>query len=191
MSRYWTYLGVALPPLLIAVVGLTHPSPLTVESAAHWRVIHTILLVLFPLVALGPWLVARRVSRVGGIVVGLVAYVYATFYTALDVIAGIAGGAIKEAEAGGLGIIFPVAGDFEQIGGIALVLATALAGGLASRRGWITAPGIVLVLVGAVMHWREHVYPPWGVLSMVLLAAGWAYLVWTETRQSASSTSSV
>ncbi len=179
MSRTATLLvAVTVPPLLIALVGLVHPSPLTVESARHWQTIHTVLLPLFPLVALGPWLTARETHRAGGVVVGVLAYGYATFYTSLDVLAGIAGGAIKDAEAGGLGIVFLVAQDMELIGGLALVAATALAAGLVSRRGWVTAPGIVCVLAGAVMHWREHVYVPWGVLSMVLLAAGWGWLVW-------------
>ena len=80
-------------PLLIAAVGLTHPPRLTFESAHHWQMMHTVLLPVFPLLALGPWLVARRSSRIGGVVVGVLAFVYACFYTSLDVIAGIAAGA--------------------------------------------------------------------------------------------------
>jgi hypothetical protein len=178
MSRYLTIVAVAVPPLFTAVLGLTHPDQLTVEDAAHWQMMHTVLLPVFPLLALGPWLVARSFDRVAGVVVGVLGYVYACFYTSLDILAGIAGGAIKDAEAGGLGIVFPIAGDLGTIGSYAYIGATALAVGVATRAGVVRAlPGAVLVLVGAVMFWQEHVYRPWGVLSMVLLAAGWTWLV--------------
>ncbi|MGJ9412854.1 hypothetical protein ACHAAC_09110 [Aeromicrobium sp. CF4.19] len=181
-ARYRLMVPVTVPPLLVAAVASMHPSPLTVENAEHWQMAHTILLFLFPLVALGPWLVARRVSPAAGVLVGIVAYVYATAYTTLDILAGIAGGAIKAAEAGGLGIIFPVAQKFELVGGIALVAASALSVGVVSRAlGWRVLPGGVLVLVGAWVHWQEHVYPFWGAASMVMLAAGWGWLAWHLT----------
>lgn len=182
MSRYLMIVAVAVPPLFTAALGLTHPAVLTVEDADHWQMMHTVLLPVFPLLALGPWLVARAHDRVVGVVVGVLAYVYACFYTSLDVLAGIAGGAIKGAESGGLGIVFPVAGDLGLIGSYAYIGATALAVGVASRTGLVRAlPGAVLVLVGSVMFWQEHVYRPWGVLSMVLLAAGWTWLVVATT----------
>ncbi len=170
--------AVAAPPLVIAAVALTHPATLTVEAAHHWQVMHTVLLPLFPLLGLGPWLVARAVTRGGSVVVGLLAFVYACFYTALDILAGIGGGALKGAEAGGLGTIFTVAGDLGEVGSYAFIGATALAAGTALRvTGWARGlPGTVLVVVGSLMFWQEHVYRPWGVLSMVLLAAGWAWL---------------
>lgn len=196
MNRYVVLAAVTVPPLFTAALGLTHPAVLTVEMAHHWQVMHTILLPVFPLLALGPWLVARSVDRFTGIVTGVLAYVYACFYTSLDILAGIAGGAIKDAEAGGLGIVFPIAGDLGDIGSYAYIAATAIAVGVASRRGVVGAlPGGVLVVVGSFMFWQEHVYRPWGVLSMVLLAVGWGLLAWHVTRstavaQRAASTSS-
>ena len=178
-TRTGQLFAVAVPHLAIAAIGLTHPVTLTVDSAHHWQVMHTVLLPLFPLLALGPWLVARAVDARSGVVVGVIAFVYACFYTALDILAGIGGGAIKDAEAGGLGIIFPVAGDLGAVGSYAYIAATALAAGLALRvtglsRGLV---GTVLVLIGSLLFWQEHVYRPWGVLAMVLLAAGWSWLV--------------
>lgn len=125
--------AVVIPPLVVAATALTHPASLSLESAEYWKNLHIWLLVWFPLLGLGPWLVARAVDRVTSRVVAVAAYTYATFYTSLDVLGGISGGAIKDAEAGGLGILFPIAGDFEQIGGIALVLASALAAGVAMQ----------------------------------------------------------
>jgi hypothetical protein len=171
--------AVAVPHLLIAVIALTHPSHLTAASAHHWETMHVALLPLFPLLAVAPWLVARAVDARSSVVVGVIAFVYASFYTALDVLAGIGGGAIKGAGSGGLGVVFGVAHDLGAVGSYADLAATALAAGLALRvtglaRGW---PGVVLVLAGSILFWQEHVYRPWGVLAMVLLAAGWSWLV--------------
>jgi hypothetical protein len=178
-TRTQSLIAVAVPHLVIAAVGLTHPARLTVDSAHHWQVMHTVLLPLFPLLALGPWLVARAVDARSSVIVGVIAFVYACFYTALDILAGIGGGAIKAAEAGGLGIIFPVAQDLGAIGSYAHLAATALAAGLAIRVTGLARglSGALLVLAGSVLFWQEHVYRPWGVLAMVLLAAGWSWLV--------------
>ncbi|MGI9085022.1 MAG: hypothetical protein ACR2FE_06980 [Aeromicrobium sp.] len=178
MDQRRLLLAIAIPHLVIAAVGLTHPSTLTVESAHHWQVMHTVLLPLFPLLALGPWLVAREVDVRVGVVVGVLAFVYACFYTSLDILAGIAGGAIKAAEAGGLGIVFPLAGDLGAVGSYAHLAATTLAAGFVLRSGVLawSLPGAMLALAGSVLFWQEHVYRPWGVLAMGLLAAGWSCL---------------
>jgi hypothetical protein len=178
--------AVVIPPLVVAATALTHPASLSLESAEYWKNLHIWLLVWFPLLGLGPWLVARAVDRVTSRVVAVAAYTYATFYTALDVLGGIGGGAIKDAEAGGLGILFPIAGDFEQIGGIALVLASALAAGVAMQAvGWAQgALPAVAVLLGSYILWQEHIFKPWGPVAMLLLAAGWgAFVVLIERRQ--------
>ena len=183
ISRTRLTLAVSLPPLLIAVVALTHPAHLTTESAHHWQVMHTVLLPLFPLLGLGPWLVARAVTSPGAVVVGILAYVYACFYTSLDVLAGIAGGAIKDASAGGLGIVFPVAGDLGDVGSYAYIAAAALGTGAALRvSGWLRGmPGAALTVIGSLIFWQEHVYRPWGVIAMVMLAVGWSWLALVVT----------
>lgn len=188
-TRTMTLVAVAVPHLVVAMIGLTHPARLTVESAHHWQMMHTVLLPLFPLLALGPWLVARAVDASSGVVVGVIAFVYACFYTGLDILAGIGGGAIKGAEAGGLGIIFPVAHDLGTIGSWAHLVAAALAAGLALRVTGLArgVPGTVLVVAGSLLFWQEHVYRPWGVVAMVLLAAGWSWLVIAVDRRDATS----
>lgn len=179
--------AVTVPPLVAAAVGLTHPHRLTLEAAEHWQLMHTVLLPVFPLLALGPWLVARRSSRVAGIVAGVLAFVYACFYTSLDVIAGITAGALKAAESEDLGVVFGIATDLGEIGVFAYMAASVVAIVAATRTLGIVriVPGAVLVLVGAVMFWQEHVYRPWGVTAMVLLAAGWGWLALAD-RASAS-----
>jgi hypothetical protein len=188
-TRTLTVIAVAVPHLVVAAIGLTHPATLTVESAHHWQVMHTVLLPLFPLLALGPWLVARLVDARSSVLVGVIAFVYACFYTGLDVLAGIGGGAIKAAEAGGLGIIFPVARELGLIGSLAHLAATALAAGLALRVTGLSRglSGLLLVLAGSFLYLQEHVYRPWGVLAMVLLAAGWSWLVIAVDRREPTS----
>ncbi|MBE7162204.1 MAG: hypothetical protein INR72_13245, partial [Williamsia herbipolensis] len=53
MPRPAALAAAALPPLLLAAVGLTHPLVLTPETAPWWRDLHVIGLVAFPLLALG------------------------------------------------------------------------------------------------------------------------------------------
>ncbi|MCK5891612.1 hypothetical protein [Aeromicrobium sp.] len=186
-DRVRLLLAASLPPLAIAAVGMTHPARLTFEAAHHWQVMHTVLLPVFPLLALGPWLVARRANRAAGVVAGVLAFVYACFYTSLDVIAGIATGAVKHDGGVGLGTLFRVAGDLGDIGSYAYFAASAVAVAVAARQLGIlrAAPGAVLVTVGAVMFWQEHVYRPWGVLAMVLLAAGWGWLALARPQHAA------
>ncbi len=168
-----------LPPLLLLAFSLFHPPMLTMEDAGTWKNLHIALMPVFPLLALGPWLVARAVSRPLGWIVAIGAFTYAVFYTGLDIIGGVVGGAIKEAEAGGLGIIFPIAGDFEQIGGIAFLLTCALAAGVAMHAtGWVAgALPAAAVVIGSYVLWQEHIFRPWGVVASALLAVGWGAFV--------------
>ncbi|MEJ7635834.1 hypothetical protein [Aeromicrobium sp.] len=167
-----------VPPVLIALVGIAHPARLTFEDAILWRNLHVVLLPLFPLVALGPWLVTRSIDRAWGRVSLLLGFVYACFYSALDVLAGIGAGGLKDAREGGLGVVFGLAGDLGQVGSVALIGANALACGCVLRIvGAKGAPGTVLLLAGSYGFMEEHVYWPGGVLSMLAIAAGWAALL--------------
>ena len=94
MSARTLALLVSVPALLCAAIGLTHPPTLNAASADHWRNMHIVLIPIFPLIGLAPWLIARRAgvawSRAGAVF----GYGFATFYTSLDLLAGVAGGAL-------------------------------------------------------------------------------------------------
>src|ERR1700759_3524871 len=92
MPRPAALLAAAVPPLLLAGLGSTHPTMLTPESAPWWRDLHVVGLLLFPLLALGPWAGVRGRGRVLEPVVLVLGLLYACFYTALDVLAGIGAG---------------------------------------------------------------------------------------------------
>lgn len=179
--------AVVIPPLILLGFSVAHPPTLTVEDAGTWKNLHIALMPVFPLLALGPWLVARAVNRPISWIVAIGAYTYAVFYTALDIVAGVVGGGIKEAEAGGLGIVFPIASDFEKIGGIAFVLTSALAAGVALHAtGWIAgALPAAAVVGGAYILWQEHIFPPGGVIASALLAVGWGAFVLLIDRRTA------
>jgi hypothetical protein len=179
-------LVVMVPPLVLAGFGISHPSTLDAGSAPWWRDLHVILLPVFPLLALGPWLVARAVARPGlSWVVAALGYVYATFYTALDVLAGI--GAGTSADHGffaPLGSLFSMANSLARVGVDAYLAAALLAAGAAvlAVRGADRGPavaGAVLVLYGAIQFLDSHIYWPRGVWAMVALAVGWGLLAWS------------
>lgn len=173
-----TWVALLVPPIVIGLVGLTHPAHLTQSASGHWRDMHIVLLPLFPLLAVGPWLVARAVEPIYGRITLVLAYVYACFYSALDVLAGIAAGALKYDREGGLATVFGYATDLGQVGSIAYIGATAAAAGCLVRvAGPRVLPGALLALAGAYGFLENHIYPPWGVLSMAAIAAGWAWML--------------
>ena len=186
-------LAVLVPPLVLAGFGLSHPSTLDAGSAPWWRDLHIVLLPVFPLLALGPWLVARALRRPALTwVVAALGYVYAAFYTALDVLAGIGAGAVRDdGFTEPLGSLFDQGNALARVGVDAYLAAALLAAGAAvlTVRGAARAPavaGAVLVVYGAVEFLSRHIYWPRGVLSMLALAAGWGLLAWAAYRPAAA-----
>jgi len=171
---------VAGPPLLLAGFGLVHPMDLTADSAARWRDLHIALLPIFPLLALGPWTIVRGEHPAVRWAVGLLGFAYAVFYTALDVLAGIAAGSLKNAgaEDNWTSVMFAQGNDLATYGVWAILLATVLAAGAALRRAGLGAlPGAVIVVAAAVSFQNSHIYWPRGGITMIALAVGWAALV--------------
>ena len=178
-------LAAGLPGLLLAAVGTTHPGSLTAATGEHWRAVHVVALPLFPLLPLGPWLVARSVDRRLGWVVGLLGYVFATSYTALDVLAGIGAGALQTLTAtDGIVVLFGEGDALARVGTLAYLAACVLAAAgilagarrLTVPRGVLAALGTVLA-VGAAWSLRtSHIFPPRGVLTMLAASVGWVLL---------------
>jgi hypothetical protein len=172
-------LAVALPPLALALVGLTHPTRLDADSALYWRDLHIAILPVFPLLGFAPWIVVRGHSRRLSWAAGLLGFVYAAFYTSLDVLAGIGAGGLEHEGMGmARGVLFDLADALGLVGSVSLVAGALLAGGFAVRwRGAKALPGAALVTVGAVLFLYDHIFFPVGVAGQVCLAAGWALLV--------------
>ena len=173
-----TIIAVLVPPLVIGLVGTTHPPHLTQDASAWWRDLHIVLLPLFPLLGVGPWLVARAIDPLYGRITLLLGYVYACFYSALDILAGIAAGALKYDREGGLGTVFRYASDLGEIGSVAYIGATAAAAGCLLRiAGPRVLVGAVVALGGAFGFMQEHIYWPGGVLSMAAILVGWILML--------------
>ncbi len=84
---------------MLAVAGLFHPHHLTYDTSTRWWTLHVPGLLVFPLVGLAlAALVGGRRDPVAW-AVRLTAYVYATFYSALDVVSGIGAGYVTTSSA--------------------------------------------------------------------------------------------
>ncbi|WP_309620845.1 hypothetical protein [Salinibacterium sp.] len=184
MSRRTLALLVALPALACAIVGLTHPMRLTEASAEYWRNMHIALIPIFPLIGLAPWLIARRAGVWFGRAGAILGYGFATFYTALDILAGVAGGALVMAgDSEVTGAVFGIGRILANVGVVSLVAGCLVAGVAAFRTAGVAAlPGALLATVGAVLVQPGHVYLGLGTVAMVLFAGGFVAMAFAVTR---------
>ena len=169
--------AVALPPLALAAAGLSHPSSLTDGTATHWRDLHIALLPVFPLLAIAPVLLTRRHDRRLGVLAVVLGFVYAVCYQALDILAGIAAGALKLEGGQGVTTMYALADGIVVAGVWSYVAVTVLASALVIRHAGLRAlPGAVIAVVAAVSFVDSHIFFPRGVITMLGLAIGWTWL---------------
>jgi hypothetical protein len=179
------YLAVALPPLALAIIGATHPQHLTAVSALYWRNLHVVTLPIFPLLGFAPWLIVRfRHDLWLSWAAGILGFLFATFYTGLDVLAGIGAGGLK---VDGMGMatttVFGIGNQLGKVGAVALIAAAILAGIVSIVSAGVSAiPGALLVLAGSVCLYLDHIFFPVGVFGQFALAAGWPALIFALRR---------
>jgi len=175
----------AAPGLALAVAGLFHPASLTASSADTWTLLHVVLLPVFPLLGLLVWWLLRGVPGPLAWAAKVAAFGFAAFYTALDVLAGIATGALaRDAVERGvplpsdeIGALFSAGSTLGRLGAWLFIAACALASvALFVRAGNVMLPGAVLLTGGAYLLSEGHVYWPVGGSGMLALAAGFALL---------------
>ena len=173
-----TALLVAVPALLAAAIGLSHPPTLNAATAEHWRNMHIALIPLFPLVGLAPWLIARRAGTRFGRAGAVFGYGFAAFYTSLDLLAGVAGGAlVASGHPDATGQVFAIARVLGAIGVVSLVLGTLVAGTAAFlAAGPRSLPGALLATVGAALVQPGHIYLGLGTVAMLLFAGGYTVM---------------
>lgn len=168
--------AVAAPGLLLAVLGLFHPRALAPSTATGWWQLHVVLLPLFPLLAVALWVLLRGENGPLAWLARTAAYVYAVFYTALDVLAGIAAGYLVEQAQGGSQEsldLRALGNDLGMIGSVAFLVAAALTAAVLVRRdGRRALPGGVLLVVAAVPFLHGHIYWPTGGLAVVGVGLG-------------------
>jgi hypothetical protein len=180
-------------PVTLTIAGATHPANLTAESAQWWHDLHVVMLPLFPLLGLSVWALLHRVR--GGldgwlaVAARLLAFVYAMFYTGLDVLAGIGAGALTMHR--GMGheigsansVMFFEGNVLADVGTWSLLAAFALVGVVHLRRvGWRSLPGTAVLLAASVSFMTSHVFWPRGVLTMAAFGVGVGLLLLAERR---------
>jgi hypothetical protein len=181
-ARVALVLTVAVPLAVALGVGLTHPVSLTTSTAAWWRNLHVILLPVFPLIGAGPWIASRRSERPFRWIAAVGGFLFAVYYTGLDVLAGIAAGSVQLAgHPEAKHSLYAIADVFGPIGAIGLAVAWAAATvGVMRSAGVPAAPG-ALAIVGALLVLTSHVYFPVGTLGLALLLAGGVVLAVMST----------
>ncbi len=183
-SRLIVPLVLAVPGLSLAAAGLFHPHHLTYDTSQRWFALHVPGLLVFPLVGLAlAWLVRGRHDPVAW-VVRLAAYVYATCYTALDVISGMGAGYVTHELGPGVprpeavSLMFRIGTPTGEVGSWALLVCTlALLVDQVRRHRLGAAPALALVAGAWLVH-QDHIFSPMGVAGMGLLGAGTAALGW-------------
>ena len=168
-------LAVVVPAFLTLLVGLTHPVSLTPATAEWWRDLHIVLLPVFPLIGVAPWIASRGAAAGFRLIAGLGGFLFAVYYTALDALAGIAAGSVELAgHPEAKHSLYVLADIFGPIGALGLAAAWAAATlGLVRLTGGRAIVGL-LAVVGALLVLKSHVYFPVGTLGLALLIAGGA-----------------
>jgi len=197
----WRHVALLLVgPLALALAGSTHPADLTSTTAGRWYAVHLVMLPLFPLLAANVWVLLRGIwSGVDGalaVAARVLAFSYAVFYTALDVLAGIATGAlVTEATSSGMNVAGPKALMFREgnhlagIGALSMLAASVLVAVVLVRRyGRVALPGALILVASSVSFLDSHVYPVRGVITMLGFGAGAVLLALPGMRTSRPST---
>lgn len=179
----------ALPGLTLAASGFFHPQHLTQSSAHTWWVLHVAGLFVFPLVGVGLMgLFAGRRDLVA-LLGALAAFVFATAYSALDVLNGIGAGYVTwrlEASAprpDEVRSLFAIGSPLGEVGSWALILAAVIVSiDALVRSGRRAVPGLVL-MPGALLVHSDHIFWPVGALGMALLGIGTGWLASGRSRK--------
>ena len=179
----------AAPAAALAAAGLLHPHHLTTATADTWLLLHLAGLLVFPLVGVG--LVVPLAGRGDPVawLVRVAAYVYATAYTALDVVSGIGAGWVTSRLPDGatrpqeVSWLFRIGTPIGEVGSWALIVATVvLVLDALRRRGAVALPLVVLPAGAWAVH-SDHIFAPVGALGMAMIAVGTLLAVLGERRR--------
>jgi hypothetical protein len=171
----------AAPGVLLGLAGLVHPMHLTYATSQTWWQLHVVGLFVFPLVGVALMALVRGRRDPVALLAVLAAFVYATAYSALDVINGIAAGYVTHRLGPGVPrpdevrYLFAVGTPIGVVGSLALLVAAVLVVVDALGRTGVPAVPGVLMVPGAFLVHGHHIFAPEGVAGMVLigLATGW------------------
>ena len=169
---------VALPGLVLAAIGLTHPHHLDASTAQWWQNMHIILAAIFPLLGAAQWVLLDDTPKLVRYPARLAAFGFVVFYGALDALAGIGGGAMTLANGGRTDADAPIFKIGNQLGTVgawcffAASIAIAVCALLKNRLKAIL--GAILLLAGSFLFLDSHIYWPKGVIACTCIAIGMA-----------------
>lgn len=169
---------VALPGLVLAGIGLTHPHHLDASTAQWWRDMHIILAVVFPLLGAAQWVLLNDAPGYVRYPGRIAAFGYVVFYGALDALAGIGGGALAIANGGRSPAdapVFKIGNQLGTVGAWCFFAASVAIVVCALVQHRVKAiPGAVFLLLGGYLFLSSHIYWPKGVLACTCIAIGMA-----------------
>jgi len=183
----------AVPGLGLAVAGLFHPHSLSYETSGLWYGLHLPGLLFFPLVGVALVMLVRGRTDPLSWVIRLTAYVYMTFYSALDVVSGIGAGYVTRELGPGVprpdavSLMFRIGTPLGEVGSYALMACVVLVLLDAVRRMRVAALPGVLLLPGAYLVHVGHIFSPEGVVGMALLGLGSAALAFAAATRATDS----
>lgn len=169
---------VALPGLVLAGIGLTHPHHLDAGTAQWWQNMHIILAVVFPLLGAAQWVLLDDSPKYVRYPARVATFGYVVYYGALDALAGVGGGAMTIANGGRSDADAPIFKIGNQLGTVgawcffAASIAIAVCALLKHRLKAI--PGAAFLLVGSYLFLDSHIYWPKGVIACTCIALGMA-----------------
>ncbi|MDO9456704.1 hypothetical protein [Nocardioides sp.] len=174
-SRFLLPVVLALPGLALGATGLLHPHTLTPATADRWYLIHLAGLVVFPLVGVALAALMRGRQDPVAWFVRLTAYGFAVFYTALDVIYGVAAGNVtRQMEEGyrrsaDFTAMLRTGVDLGEVGSWSLVVCgLALVVDQLGRHRLDGLPALGLPIGGWLVH-QDHIFAPTGVAGMLVV----------------------
>jgi hypothetical protein len=189
VRRRLTIAAVALPGLLLAALGVAHPHALAPSTAVLWWQLHVVLLPLFPLLAVALVVLLRGEGGALAWLARIAAYVYAVFYTALDVLAGIGAGYVTDRLQSGSQVALDLRSLGNALGFVGswafLAAAVLTCAALLRRHGTRALAGSAALFAGAANFVYAHIYWPVGGLAMIAVAGGCAMLETVRSRPSA------
>jgi len=170
----------AVPGLLLAGFGIAHPAVLDAATASWWTTLHVVLLPVFPLLAVAQWQMLSSAPSWLRIPGRLAAYGFATFYGGLDAVAGIAAGAVADAQHAVtpvIGAVFAIGDLLGHVGAACFLAANVVIVIAATLRSkWRSVPGGLLLLIAGLSFIDSHIFWPRGVFTMLAVAIGMAQL---------------
>jgi hypothetical protein len=168
-------LVLAVPGLVLGISGLLHPHRLVPDTAEQWYLLHLAGLVFFPLVGVAFMVLVRGRQDPLAWLVRLTAFGYAVFYTALDVVYGVAAGDVTRGMEDGyrrsadFSAMLRVAVDLGEVGSWSLLACGVALSVDQLRRHRLGGVPALALLPGAWLVHTDHIFSPGGVVGMLLI----------------------